>query len=135
MAEMTFFTDRFVKELKLKCGTNSPLDSAAAAIVEESVKSGAAAILVSSSSENLVFVVAKYRPRCAVIGIFNNERIARQSRLVRGLLPLLSDKPAADGWEKEAIEFGKKWGCLKSGDSVVVVSGHPKDIKKTIQKI
>ena len=135
MAEMTFFTDRFVKELKLKCGTNSPLDSAAAAIVEESVKSGAAAILVSSSSENLVFVVAKYRPRCAVIGIFNDERIARQSRLVRGLLPLLSDKPAADGWEKEAIEFGKKWGCLKSGDSVVVVSGHPKDIKKTIQKI
>ena len=120
-------------ELSFK--TRSPTDmttTMAIAAVNASLKSCASAIIVLTTSGRTAYLVSKYRPRCPIIAVSRNEQTTRQAHLYRGLLPFHYDtqRTEADDWIqdvdkrcRDAIEFGKKRGCLKTGDSVVVVTG------------
>ena len=77
-------------------------------------------------------VVSKYRPRCPVISITNNERVARQIHLYRGCFPFVfeGEFSSDNKWSQDvedrveaAWNFGKRKGFLKSGDKCVLVSG------------
>ena len=102
------------------------------AAVNASLKSGAAAIIVLTTSGKTAYTISKYRPRCPIITVSRNKQTTRQAHLYRGLLPFHYDKPRneTEDWVKDvdirvqdAIGFGKKRGCLRKGDIVIVVTG------------
>jgi pyruvate kinase len=81
-------------------------------------------------------LIAKYRPRCPIIGVTRNEIAARQMHLWRGLFPVLIQEPKplglveGDEWisdvelrVQEAIAICKAEGFSKKGDNIIVVTG------------
>ncbi|XP_072758935.1 pyruvate kinase-like isoform X1 [Anoplolepis gracilipes] len=110
-----------------------PIDAThavAIASVEASVKCLASAIIVITTSGRSAHLIAKYRPRCPIIAVTRFHQVARQAHLYRGILPLYYEgSPLAD-WVKDVdvrvqygLNFGKSRGFVKTGDSVIVVTG------------
>ncbi|KAL0101546.1 hypothetical protein PUN28_018991 [Cardiocondyla obscurior] len=111
-----------------------PIDAThavAIASVEASVKCLASAIIVITTSGRSAHLIAKYRPRCPIIAVTRFHQVARQAHLYRGILPLYygDAAPLAD-WIKDVdvrvqygLNFGKSRGFIKTGDSVIVVTG------------
>jgi pyruvate kinase len=118
-------------ELSLK--TRSPTDmttTIAIAAVNASMKSMAAAIVVITTTGRTAHAVSQYRPRCPIIAVSRSTQTTRQAHLFRGILPLHYDENRLDDWIQDidvrikyAIDFGKKKGFLKVGDSVIVITG------------
>jgi pyruvate kinase len=118
-------------ELSLK--TPSPTDmttTIAIAAVNASMKSMAAAIVVITTTGRTAHAVSQYRPRCPIIAVSRSTQTTRQAHLFRGILPLHYDENRLDDWIQDidvrikyAIDFGKKKGFLKVGDSVIVITG------------
>lgn len=110
-----------------------PIDAThaiAIAAVEASVKCLASAIIVITTSGRSAHLIAKYRPRCPIIAVTRFHQIARQAHLYRGILPLYYEEPQLADWVKDVdvrvqfgLKFGKSRGFVKSGDSVIVVTG------------
>ena len=74
--------------------------------------------------------VARFRPRCPIIVITRDARVARQMHLYRGCFPLVYDKPPKDNVLEEhderlefALQMGKWMGFIKVGNPFVFVSG------------
>ncbi|KAK0181899.1 hypothetical protein PV327_000083 [Microctonus hyperodae] len=111
----------------------APIDAthaAAIATVEASAKCLATAIIVITTSGRSAHLISKYRPRCPIVAVTRYHQVARQAHLYRGILPLHYSEPALNDWLKDVdarvqygIEFGKGRGFLKTGDSVIVVTG------------
>ena len=99
--------------------------------MEASLKSHASAILVLTTACRSAHLISKYRPRCPIIAITRNAKIARQCHLYRGILPYVFEEPKADDWSKDldarinaGVLFGKDTlKFLKSGDTIIVVTG------------
>ncbi|XP_054161947.1 pyruvate kinase PKM-like [Oppia nitens] len=132
-AESAVFTKSVFHELTYKTPTPAGLTiTMAIAAVNASLKCGASAIIVLTTSGKTAYEISKYRPRCPIIAVSRNEQTTRQAHLFRGLLPFHYPKPRNESEEwvkdvdtrlKEAVEFGKKRGALKTGDVVVFVTG------------
>ncbi|KAK0163776.1 hypothetical protein PV328_002472 [Microctonus aethiopoides] len=111
----------------------APIDAThavAIATVEASAKCLATAIIVITTSGRSAHLISKYRPRCPIVAVTRYHQVARQAHLYRGILPLHYSEPALNDWLKDVdarvqygIEFGKGRGFLKTGDSVIVVTG------------
>ncbi|XP_035458041.2 pyruvate kinase isoform X2 [Spodoptera frugiperda] len=107
-----------------------PAHSTAIAAVEASTKCLAAAIVVITTSGKSAYLLSKYRPRCPIIAVTRQAQTARQAHLYRGVLPIVYSDPAAADWLKDVdnrvqsgLKFGRARGFIKTGDSVVVVTG------------
>nr|XP_031834387.1 pyruvate kinase-like isoform X2 [Nomia melanderi] len=110
-----------------------PIDAThavAIAAVEESAKCLASAIIVITTSGRSAHLIAKYRPRCPIIAVTRFHQVARQAHLYRGILPLFYEDAPLSDWLKDVdvrvqfgLNFGKSRGFVKTGDSVVVVTG------------
>ncbi|KAG7213000.1 hypothetical protein KM043_002338 [Ampulex compressa] len=110
-----------------------PLDAThavAVAAVEASVKCLASAIIVITTSGRSAHLIAKYRPRSPIIAVTRFHQVARQAHLYRGILPLYYEEAPLADWVKDVdvrvqygLNFGKSRGFVKTGDSVVVVTG------------
>ncbi|KZC14923.1 Pyruvate kinase, partial [Dufourea novaeangliae] len=110
-----------------------PIDAThgvAIAAVEASVKCLASAIIVITTSGRSAHLIAKYRPRCPIIAVTRFHQVARQAHLYRGILPLYYEGAPLSDWVKDVdvrvqcgLNFGKGRGFVKTGDSVVVVTG------------
>ncbi|XP_015590330.1 pyruvate kinase isoform X2 [Cephus cinctus] len=110
-----------------------PIDAThavAIASVEASAKCLATAIIVITTSGRSAHLISKYRPRCPIIAVTRFAQVARQAHLYRGILPLHYGEAALPDWLKDVdvrvqfgLNFGKSRGFLKTGDSVVVVTG------------
>ncbi|XP_012176719.1 pyruvate kinase isoform X1 [Bombus terrestris] len=110
-----------------------PIDATHAigiAAVEVSVKCAASAIIVITTTGRSAHIVAKYRPRCPIIAVTRFHQVARQAHLYRGILPLYYEEAPLADWVKDVdvrvqcgLKFGKSRGFIKSGDSVVIVTG------------
>ncbi|XP_077294782.1 pyruvate kinase-like isoform X2 [Arctopsyche grandis] len=104
--------------------------SVAIAAVEASAKCVASAIIVITTSGRSAHLVSKYKPRCPIIAVTRYAQTARQAHLFRGVLPLQYEASALPDWLKDVdarvqfgLNFGKQRGFIKTGDSVVVVTG------------
>uniref|UniRef100_A0A453I6M9 Pyruvate kinase n=1 Tax=Aegilops tauschii subsp. strangulata TaxID=200361 RepID=A0A453I6M9_AEGTS len=120
----------------------SPLESLASSAVRTANVSKASLILVLTRGGTTARLVAKYRPAMPVLNCVvpelktdndfdwtcSDEAPARQSQIVRGLIPMLSaatakasDTEATEEAVSFALDYAKKLGLCKSGDSVVAV--------------
>jgi len=111
----------------------TPIDAAhsvAIATVEASAKTLASAIIVITTSGRSAHLISKYKPKCPIIAVTRYPQTARQCHLYRGILPLSYDAPPQNDWMKDVddrvqfgVRFGKARGFVKTGDSLVVVTG------------
>ncbi|XP_057337041.1 pyruvate kinase-like isoform X3 [Microplitis mediator] len=111
----------------------APIDAThavAIAAVEASAKCLATAIIVLTTSGRSAHLISKYRPRCPTIAVTRFHQVARQAHLYRGILPLLHTEAPVSDWLKDVdnrvqygMKFGKSRGFLKTGDTVIVVTG------------
>ncbi|KAL5217231.1 hypothetical protein ABZP36_017915 [Zizania latifolia] len=120
----------------------SPLESLASSAVRAANITKASLILVLTRGGTTARLVAKYRPAMPVLSVVvpelktddnfswtcSDEASARQSLIVRGLIPMLSSttSKASDSESTEeaisfAIDHAKKLGLCKPGDSVVAL--------------
>ncbi|XP_015118194.1 pyruvate kinase [Diachasma alloeum] len=110
-----------------------PIDAThavAIAAVEASAKCCATAIIVITTSGRSAHLISKYRPRCPIVAVTRFHQVARQAHLYRGILPLHYTEPPVTDWLKDVdlrvqygLNFGKNRGFLKTGDTVVIVTG------------
>ena len=75
-------------------------------------------------------MVARFRPRCPIMVVTRDPRVARQMHLYRGCFPIVYDKPKMKNVLEEhderldfAIQTGREMGFLKVGNTFVFVSG------------
>lgn len=86
---------------------------------------GANLILSLTESGNTARLIAKYRPTPPVVAITQNKETARQLVISRNVFPVVVGSViGGDAVIKRAIEEQKQKGVVKSGEYVVVTSGH-----------
>jgi pyruvate kinase len=88
---------------------------------------GADAIVVPTLSGRTARLVARHRPRAAIVAAVPHEEVLRQLAMVWGLMQVpLSDhlRPGEDRMEA-AVRSALEQGALRVGQIVVVVAGHP----------
>jgi pyruvate kinase len=86
---------------------------------------GAGLILSLTESGNTARLVAKYRPTPPVVAITQNKETARQLVVSRNVFPVVVGSViGGDAVIKRVIEEQKQKGVVKSGEYVVVTSGH-----------
>lgn len=92
----------------------------------------AAAIIVITKTGKTAHLMSKFRPRCPIVTVVNDKRVARQVHLWRGCFPYFfdADMSNSNDWAKDveervadAIRFGRRKGIIHDGDSVVIVTG------------
>ncbi|ORZ04933.1 pyruvate kinase [Absidia repens] len=105
-------------------------ETVACAAVSAATEQNAGAIIVLSKSGHTARLVSKYRPSQPIVVVTRDEQTARQSHLHRGVFPFVYSGEAEKNWDADVenrirwgIVQGKKFGLLKSNDSVVVVQG------------
>lgn len=128
----------FKKTVKYTGEPMSHLESIASSAVRAAIKVKASVIICFTSSGRAARMIAKYRPTMPVLSViiprlktnqlrwtFTGAFEARQSLIVRGLLPILADPakssdPSNESVLKMALDRGKALGMIKSHDRVVV---------------
>ncbi|GBN18017.1 Pyruvate kinase PKM [Araneus ventricosus] len=130
-AEAAVFHKNVYSDLMLK--TPIPTDqttSVAIAAVNAANKSLAAAIIVLTTTGRTAHLISKYRPRCPIIAISRVGLTTRQAHLYRGIATIHYTAERLPDWTQDvdkriqyAVDFGKKRKYIKSGDSLVIVTG------------
>ncbi|XP_047133063.1 pyruvate kinase PKM isoform X1 [Hydra vulgaris] len=128
-ATVQFYKESFSEHLSKNYVTNAT-ETTCIAAVAASFKALASAIIVLTTSGRTSWIMSKYRPQCPIIVITRNEQVARLCHLYRGLFPLVYSTPRIKAWHEDmfdrlefAITYGKDMGFIKTGSSVVFVSG------------
>lgn len=105
-------------------------ETTAIAAVAASFTANAACIVCLTHTGKTAEVVSRFRPRCPIIVVTRDARVARQMHLYRGCFPLIYDKPPKDNVLEEhderlefALSMGKRMGFMKLGNTFVFVSG------------
>lgn len=105
-------------------------ETTAIAAVAASFTANAACIVCLTHTGKTAEVVSRFRPRCPIIVVTRDARVARQMHLYRGCFPLIYDKPPKDNVLEEhderlefALDMGKRMGFMKLGNTFVFVSG------------
>ncbi|KAI9015798.1 pyruvate kinase [Phycomyces nitens] len=105
-------------------------ETIACAAVSAAAEQNAGAIIVLSRSGQSARLASKYRPSQPIILVSRNDQVARQSHLYRGVFPFVYREEHKSDWQEDVearikwgIMQGKKFGLVKSNDSVVVVQG------------
>ncbi len=87
---------------------------------------GAAAIITVTMSGYTAEAIARFKPRCAIIGCSVRTRVNRQLNLLWGVNPLqLGQEEDPEKLFTAAVAEAKKAGFVKSGDIVVITAGVP----------
>lgn len=105
-------------------------ETTAIAAVAASFTANAACIVCLTHTGKTAEVVSRFRPRCPIIVVTRDARVARQMHLYRGCFSLIYDKPPKDNVLEEhderlefALDMGKRMGFMKLGNTFVFVSG------------
>ncbi|CAH3142348.1 unnamed protein product, partial [Porites lobata] len=105
-------------------------ETTAIAAVAASFTANAACIVCLTHTGKTAEVVARFRPRCPIIVVTRDARVARQMHLYRGCFPLIYDRPPKENVLEEhderlefALDMGKRMGFMKVGNAFVFVSG------------
>merc|ERR1711993_97297 len=124
------FFDDLIKSDRLEDAVMDNTQCIAMAAVQASYSVKAAAIVTLTTSGATAKMCAKYHPRCPIVAVTRLDEVARQLQLHRGVLPLHYTDGRNDDWSKDVdmrieygIDFGKKHGFVKSGQTVICVTG------------
>ena len=99
-------------------------DALTMAAARTATETDAAAIICLSRSGFTVRRVARFRPTVPLFGMTFDERTANQLSLSWGTRPLIFDEQSTPaGTAAEAVDTAARVGVVRSGDTVVVVSG------------
>ena len=99
-------------------------DALTMAAARTATETDAAAIICLSRSGFTVRRVARFRPTVPLFGMTFDERTANQLSLSWGTRPLIFDEQSTPaGTATEAVDTAARVGVVRSGDTVVVVSG------------
>lgn len=130
-AESAVYHKQLFEELRLL--TPRPTDTThttALAAVEASINCLAMAIITLTTTGRSAQLMSAYRPRCPVIAVTRDDRVARQLHLHRGVLPIHYKEPRLSDWTEDmdtrifnAIEVGLERGFIRVGSPVVIVTG------------
>merc|ERR1712137_76744 len=108
----------------LEKGLMSQVESVCSSAVKCTVDSACPLIVVLTETGSTARLVAKYRPKAAILAITASETTVRQLLCVRGVLPMLTASfVGTDSVIKKALEKAEADGMVKAGDSVVAVHG------------
>jgi len=133
-AESAFFHDSLFDSLRK--GLKTPIDrdvSVAISTVEASINCGASAIIVLTTTGKSAHLISAFRPKCPILAVTRDARVARQAHLHRGIFPIYYKTGRASDWSEDmdqriqmAINLGKARQFLKKGDSIICVTGWKK---------
>merc|ERR1711953_565994 len=120
----------------LRKGLKTPIDrdvSVAISTVEASINCGASAIIVLATTGKSAHLISAFRPKCPILAVTRDARVARQAHLHRGIFPIYYKTGRASDWSEDmdqriqmAINLGKARQFLKKGDSIICVTGWKK---------
>lgn len=118
---------------ELRSLTPLPTDNTrtvALATVEASVNCFASAIITLTMTGRSAFLMAAYRPRCPIVAVTRDARLARQLALYRGVYSVLDDALTTDEWADDvdrrvwlAFDVGVARKFFRGGSTVVVATG------------
>lgn len=130
-AEAAVYHKQLFEELRQL--TPRPTDithTTALSAVEASVNCLASCIVVITSTGRSAQLLAAYRPRCPIIAVTRDDRVARQLHLHRGIFPIHYTELRNPEWVEDmdarintAVNHGWKLGAVKGGATVVIVTG------------
>lgn len=96
----------------------------------------AAAIITCTKSGGTTQLVARYRPRQALLTMTPVWQTALRMALVFGAIPVVTDvTDTAEGLERQAITQALQGGYVKPGQPVVITAGLPFDVSGTTNLI
>merc|ERR1712156_1251229 len=124
------FFDDLIKSHQLDNSAMDPAQATAISAVQASYGVRAAAIINLTTSGTTAKMCAKFRPHCPIVSVTRFPQVARQLQLHRGVIPLLYKEERAEDWSKDVdvrvqygVDYGKKYGFIKSGQQVICVTG------------
>ena len=133
-AEACIWNERFFEDLmrsdKLGLKGFDATTTTSIAAVQASYSCRAAAIVAITTSGRTATLCAKYRPHCPIIAVTRFDQVARQMQLHRGIVPIFYPEDRMEDWMQDVeariehgIELGKKSGFIRTGQSVVCITG------------
>ena len=89
---------------------------------------GAQVILAPTMGGITATHLSKWRPAARIIGLSPNKMVVRQMQLLWGVTPVLASRASStDELVETSVDISKKRGFVKSGDTVVITVGVPKE--------
>jgi len=135
-AEACIWNRKFFEDLNRSLILGSPTmtmdvtTTTSISAVQASYNCGAAAIIAITTSGKTATEASRFRPMCPIVAVTRFHQVARQMQLHRGIMPLFYEEPRPEDWLKDVdnriqfgVDFGKNSGFLKSGDSVICITG------------
>ena len=123
----TYFPTHYVQEGNMKHDTTAATSIAA---VQASYLTRATAIIGLTTTGRTAFIASKYRAQCPFLAITRSAEAARSMQIFRGVVPLFYPEGRAEDWGQDVddriqfgVDFGKKNGFIKAGDTVVCITG------------
>lgn len=102
----------------------------ALAAVEASITCFASAIITLTMSGRSAFLMSAYRPRCPIVAVTRDAKLARQLALYRGVYSVLDSTTSSDEWADDvdrrvwlAFDVGVARKFFRAGSTVVVATG------------
>jgi len=131
-AEACLWNQRFFEDL-MKSEGNMLHDTTAAtsiAAVQASYLTRASAIIGLTTTGRTAFIASKYRAQCPFLAVTRSAPAARSMQIFRGVVPLYYPEDRAEDWGQDVddriqfgVDFGKKNGFIKAGDTVICITG------------
>lgn len=92
----------------------------------------AACIVTVTKSGSTARMVSKFRPCCPILACTMDERVWRQSNLVWGCVPTLTElKETSDELFQQGVDKAVETGIAKNGDLVTMTAGVPVGVSGT----
>merc|ERR1712226_857086 len=131
-AEACLWNQRFFEDL-MKSENNAVHDTTSAtsiAAVQASYLTRASAIIGLTTTGRTAHIASKYRAQCPFLAITRSAPAARSMQIFRGVVPLFYPEGRAEDWGQDVddriqfgVDFGKKNGFIKTGDTVICITG------------
>jgi pyruvate kinase len=96
--------------------------SLASACVSSSLSANASGIIVIGESKQIIHSIHCHKPKCEVIAVIKNHQSARQLNILDRVTPLIFDASSATSRTDFGINYAKKRGIMKNGDTVIVLN-------------
>ncbi|XP_025081512.1 pyruvate kinase PKM-like isoform X3 [Pomacea canaliculata] len=130
-AESAYFHNQRFEDLRRETPLYAdPTHTIAIAAVEASYTCMAAVIIVITTTGRSAHLVSAYRPRCPILAVTRDGRVARQCHLYRGIFPIHYVDPKLNEWTADvdrriwkAVHAAMSRGFVQAGDPVVVLTG------------